>query len=98
MDICTHSTMYMYILKTLYVQSFQIITEVTDIIVLITDIVMFSDRLHLHNLSLETQSLELKEVPTYVDRFGFESSTCCGFIPMPNEWTSDWTVCLCVNS
>lgn len=28
----------------------------------------------------------------YQPRFGFECDTCCGSIPMPNEWESDWIV------
>ena len=27
-----------------------------------------------------------------MDKFGFECDTCCGFIPMPNEWQNNWVV------
>ena len=30
------------------------------------------------------------EDPAYVTSFGFESTTCCGSIPMNNEWHEDW--------
>ncbi|XP_075025921.1 fructosamine-3-kinase isoform X2 [Calonectris borealis] len=26
----------------------------------------------------------------YVDKFGFHTATCCGYIPQVNEWQSDW--------
>ncbi|XP_068888354.1 fructosamine-3-kinase [Aphelocoma coerulescens] len=26
----------------------------------------------------------------FVDRFGFHTATCCGYIPQVNEWQSDW--------
>ena len=38
---------------------------------------------------------EKDEDPTgdgYVNKFGFECQTCCGLIPMPNEWHSNWIV------
>ena len=27
-----------------------------------------------------------------MDKFGFDCDTCCGFIPMPNEWQNNWVV------
>ena len=29
---------------------------------------------------------------TYVRKFGFHVTTCCGFIPQDNSWTDDWSV------
>ena len=26
----------------------------------------------------------------YVDRFGFDEETCCGFLPQGNAWMGDW--------
>jgi protein-ribulosamine 3-kinase len=50
-------------------------------------------QLHLHNAKLldsaNDGSIHVKEHGG-TDMFGFECVTCCGFIPMPNEWTSDW--------
>ena len=31
----------------------------------------------------------------YVDKFGFQVTTCCGFIPQDNSWADDWPVGLC---
>uniref|UniRef100_A0A8C9I108 protein-ribulosamine 3-kinase n=1 Tax=Piliocolobus tephrosceles TaxID=591936 RepID=A0A8C9I108_9PRIM len=28
--------------------------------------------------------------PRYVNKFGFHTVTCCGFIPQVNEWQDDW--------
>ena len=28
----------------------------------------------------------------YVKQFGFSCDTCCGLLPMPNEWRDDWVV------
>jgi fructosamine-3-kinase len=39
--------------------------------------------LHLHNRKQEGSS-------DYVDKFGFEISTCCGFIVQSNGWQSEW--------
>ena len=27
-----------------------------------------------------------------MDKFGFGCTTCCGFIPMPNDWEGNWIV------
>ena len=53
-------------------------------------------RLHLHNISLRTAGDEATPMYSdgYVDRFGFSSTTCCGFIPQNNEWACTWTVCM----
>ena len=40
-------------------------------------------KLHLHNRSREGKE-------GYVDKFGFEIKTCCGFIPQDNSWQGDW--------
>ncbi|XP_069809929.1 ketosamine-3-kinase-like [Dendropsophus ebraccatus] len=28
----------------------------------------------------------------YIDRFGFHTATCCGYIPQVNDWQEDWDV------
>ena len=52
-------------------------------------------RLHLHNLSLEEET-EAGHPPhgtiRYVSKFGFDTTTCCGMIPMPCDWCTDWVV------
>jgi len=40
-------------------------------------------KLHLHNKSLQGTE-------GYVGRFGFDSETCCGFLPQGNLWREDW--------
>ena len=52
-------------------------------------------RLHLHNASLKQCSSSVGgsgQSGGYVEHFGFECDTCCGFIPMPNEWQKNWVV------
>ncbi len=50
-------------------------------------------RLHLHNPSLRQQAARVgKEGAGYVEQFGFECTTCCGFIPLTNDWNRDWVV------
>ncbi|CAK8684829.1 ketosamine-3-kinase-like [Clavelina lepadiformis] len=51
-------------------------------------------RLHLHNKQLKVAS---EKDASYVGRatecvikFGFHITTCCGFIPMNNDWKEDW--------
>ncbi|XP_048411507.1 ketosamine-3-kinase [Stegostoma tigrinum] len=55
--------------------------------------------LHLHNAKLKDQ--EKKDAQTvgkgpgqseiqYVNRFGFHTTTCCGYLPQNNDWQSDW--------
>ncbi|XP_060109039.1 fructosamine-3-kinase [Heteronotia binoei] len=55
--------------------------------------------LHLYNQKLgEKLKKEEKTVgkgaglnePQYVDKFGFHTVTCCGYIAQVNEWQSDW--------
>ncbi|KAM9783537.1 ketosamine-3-kinase [Syngnathus typhle] len=55
--------------------------------------------LHLHNKrQLEKVSKEQHTVGkgagqregTYVDKFGFPTTTCCGYIAQENEWQDDW--------
>ena len=52
-------------------------------------------RLHLHNLSLEEET-GADHPPhgpiRYVSKFGFDTTTCCGMIPMPCDWCMDWVV------
>ena len=44
-------------------------------------------RLHLHNSSLQATDSD-----SYIDKFGFDCATCCGFIAMPNTWKDNWPV------
>ncbi|XP_072259695.1 ketosamine-3-kinase-like [Pyxicephalus adspersus] len=55
--------------------------------------------LHLHNQRLRDkltkQSRTVGEGPgqsdlQYVDKFGFHTVTCCGYIPLVNDWQEDW--------
>ncbi len=67
-------------------------------------------RLHLHNEEVGRQQkrgessvhqqTDASGDPSYVDKFGFHVTTCCGFIPQDNTWCDDWpvsTVNLCVH-
>uniref|UniRef100_A0A5S6QMB9 protein-ribulosamine 3-kinase n=1 Tax=Trichuris muris TaxID=70415 RepID=A0A5S6QMB9_TRIMR len=56
-------------------------------------------RLHLHNSQLLKKESERKKWVTNrhdeftiepVTKFGFHETTCCGFIPMDNDWSDDW--------
>ena len=38
-------------------------------------------RLHLHNK---------EQAETKVEMYGFNTVTCCGFIPQSNKWSDDW--------
>jgi hypothetical protein len=29
----------------------------------------------------------------YIDRFGFDTITCCGYLPQTNDWHDNWPVC-----
>ncbi|XP_067860398.1 ketosamine-3-kinase-like [Heptranchias perlo] len=55
--------------------------------------------LHLHNAKFQEQ--QKRDAQTvgkgpgqsaiqYVDKFGFHTITCCGYIPQNNDWQSDW--------
>ncbi|EAW89820.1 fructosamine 3 kinase, isoform CRA_b [Homo sapiens] len=55
--------------------------------------------LHLYNQKLREKLKEEENTvgrrgegaePQYVDKFGFHTVTCCGFIPQVNEWQDDW--------
>ncbi|XP_054616162.1 ketosamine-3-kinase isoform X2 [Dunckerocampus dactyliophorus] len=55
--------------------------------------------LHLHNKKqLEKVRKEQQTVGkgagqpegAYVDKFGFPTTTCCGYLPQENEWQDDW--------
>ncbi|XP_072178205.1 fructosamine-3-kinase-like [Diadema setosum] len=60
-------------------------------------------RLHLYNRKLKVAEekgaskigffdrLEESGAQRYVSRFGFHTTTCCGYIPTDNTWTDDWT-------
>ncbi len=28
----------------------------------------------------------------YVSKFGFHTTTCCGYLPQDNTWENDWVV------
>ena len=44
-----------------------------------------SCRMHLHNETLKGED-------GYVDKFGFHTPTCCGYLAQDNTWTDDWVV------
>ncbi|KAM8946959.1 ketosamine-3-kinase-like isoform 2-T2 [Pelodytes ibericus] len=51
--------------------------------------------LHLHNRRLRDKLMKESGVVgqsdvQYVDKFGFHTVTCCGYIPLVNEWQDDW--------
>ncbi|XP_043924059.1 ketosamine-3-kinase-like [Protopterus annectens] len=55
--------------------------------------------LHLHNqnlgMKIKAEEQTIGKGPgqselQYVDRFGFHTSTCCGYIPQVNDWCTDW--------
>ncbi|XP_022523786.2 ketosamine-3-kinase isoform X1 [Astyanax mexicanus] len=53
--------------------------------------------LHLHNKRLKEKQSKAEqtvgkgqsEVPI-VEQFGFDTTTCCGYLPQVNDWQSDW--------
>ncbi|CAL1276696.1 unnamed protein product [Larinioides sclopetarius] len=53
-------------------------------------------RMHLFNINLQAsgssinKSNEDDEQPVYVNKFGFHTTTCCGFVPQVNSWKDDW--------
>ncbi|UYV81824.1 FN3KRP [Cordylochernes scorpioides] len=48
-------------------------------------------RLHLHNMAkLGEQSSIHKDDNEPVTKFGFEITTCCGYIPLDNSWSDSW--------
>ncbi|XP_048846691.1 ketosamine-3-kinase [Brienomyrus brachyistius] len=60
--------------------------------------------LHLHNQRLrERQDREQQTVgrgagqsdATFIDKFGFGTVTCCGYLPQVNDWQSDWVSFYC---
>ena len=54
----------------------------------------FHCRLHLHNSSLKKSGSRVgaEEGDGCVEQFGFNCATCCGLLPMPNEWRDSWVV------
>ncbi|KAK7789787.1 hypothetical protein R5R35_012337 [Gryllus longicercus] len=50
--------------------------------------------LHLHNIELVKHGnpgyVGKEEGPLPVEKFGFHTTTCCGYIPMENEWCDNW--------
>lgn len=52
-------------------------------------------KLHLHNSEVARANkpgFVGKEESAYVDKFGFHVTTCCGYLPLDNEWCDNWTV------
>ncbi|KAJ4439212.1 hypothetical protein ANN_07331, partial [Periplaneta americana] len=58
-------------------------------------------KMHLHNAALGKKQQEQEsyvggqededgEKPVYMDRFGFEVTTCCGYLPQDNTFCDDW--------
>ncbi|XP_064620566.1 ketosamine-3-kinase-like isoform X2 [Lineus longissimus] len=52
-------------------------------------------RLHLHNAEMKKKaegqaSSVHKDDVQYVDKFGFHTATCCGYIPQDNSWQDNW--------
>ncbi|XP_015781939.1 ketosamine-3-kinase [Tetranychus urticae] len=53
-------------------------------------------QLHIDNINLEKVEKKLENwvgkepERQYVDKFGFDAVTCCGKIPLVNEWVDDW--------
>ena len=54
-------------------------------------------RMHLHNKQQKEKAhhaegfITTSAVP-YVDKFGFDITTCCGYLPQDNTWHGDWPV------
>ncbi|CAK8684793.1 unnamed protein product [Clavelina lepadiformis] len=51
-------------------------------------------QLHIHNEKLQALSSRngsfVGRSSQYIQKFGFDVTTCCGFLPMNNEWEDDW--------
>lgn len=53
-------------------------------------------KLHLDNFNLELEEKRLENwigkeaARPYINQFGFDMATCCGKIPLDNEWSDDW--------
>ncbi|XP_035827740.1 ketosamine-3-kinase, partial [Aplysia californica] len=53
-------------------------------------------RLHLHNSELgktarqKEQSVHKGNYSCYTDKFGFPTTTCCGYLPQENKWSDTW--------
>ncbi len=62
-------------------------------------------RLHLHNEELGKRLSEgesrvggAETGVEYVSQFGFPMTTCCGYLPLNNEWVDDWVVSINLRS
>ena len=55
-------------------------------------------RLHLLNSEIEDKAKKSEtfvgksELYRHVNQFGFDITTCCGYIPQDNTWQKDWAV------
>ncbi|XP_014673529.1 PREDICTED: ketosamine-3-kinase-like [Priapulus caudatus] len=54
-------------------------------------------RMHLHNESVGKQTKKAEasvhkdeDAVEYVSKYGFDTTTCCGFLPQDNTWCDDW--------
>uniref|UniRef100_A0A0A9Z4E9 protein-ribulosamine 3-kinase n=1 Tax=Lygus hesperus TaxID=30085 RepID=A0A0A9Z4E9_LYGHE len=49
-------------------------------------------KMHMQNVLLESRGNRITDKPAadYVAQFGFNTTTCCGYIPQENEWNDDW--------
>jgi hypothetical protein len=63
--------------------------------------IFFSVRLHLLNVELEQKSKKgdsyvgQSQYYKYVDKFGFYTDTCCGYLQQDNTWKDTWVVGWC---
>ncbi|KAI0215910.1 Fructosamine-3-kinase [Lamellibrachia satsuma] len=59
-------------------------------------------RMHLHNEELAIRDGKLSSLAgdsgeEHVDKFGFHTTTCCGYLAQDNTWTDDWVTFFCQN-
>ena len=77
-------------------------TESQGFTVFLPRTIFYFIRMHLHNEELRKREQKKESSVhkvdaegtsgSYVDKFGFHVTTCCGFIPQDNSWTDDWPV------
>lgn len=49
-------------------------------------------KLHLHNNTLRNVTTKNESGIEHVNQFGFQTTTCCGYIPQENSWKDNWVV------